>query len=175
MFVLWFNIQRKIEMTAHIQIVHGVKMPYLCLFCDSSLKEKLIWQNTFKKFLEQKSSFSWSLFMRERILWNVTFVLQALMKNLYWFHTYCQIMKNLHMMVVFLLAQNKIVNILPLIFVKLVSKTYVNLTLSNTTRISCLTKITKWFQSELTETLFDTSWRKEAVLIVYIVITFVVK
>ena len=26
MFILWFNIQRKIEMTAHIRIVHVVKM-----------------------------------------------------------------------------------------------------------------------------------------------------
>ena len=40
MFVLWFSIQRKIEMTAHIQIVHGVKMPYLCLFYDSEFNEK---------------------------------------------------------------------------------------------------------------------------------------
>ena len=147
-------------------------MPYLCLFCDATFKEKFNWQKAFKNFLEQKISFARSLFMRERIHSNVTFVVQALMKNLYWFHTYCQIMKNLHMMVVFLLAQNKIVKILPLIFAKLVSKTYVNLTLSNTTRISYLTKITKWFQYKLTETLFGSSWRKEAILIAHIFITF---
>jgi DNA-directed RNA polymerase subunit RPC12/RpoP len=39
-------------MVAHIQSVHGIKMPYLCLFCDSKFNEKFN--------LQKISKSSWS-------------------------------------------------------------------------------------------------------------------
>ena len=41
---------KKNGMAAHIQIVLGVKMPYLSLLCDSKFNENFKWQLDFKKF-----------------------------------------------------------------------------------------------------------------------------